>query len=82
MKPRVKETTKLRKNIEYLRIANKQLREQVFNLEQDRKQFRITFVHNLTCAIELLGKGQTWDMEYVVKTLSQQMTKFEKWYWG
>lgn len=67
----------------------KRLREQIKNLatelekvKNDRDKFRRHFLSNLRCAIDLLGKNQTWNMPYVVKTLAEQMTSFEKWWWG
>lgn len=71
----------MRKIEKNLRERLKDREQYIEKLEQDRRIFRETFVHNFKCAIELLGKGQTWNMEYVVKTLAQQFTKFERWYW-
>lgn len=77
----MKETTRLRKQVAHLREGNKYLREKILKLENDQRKFRDTFRNNLFCAIEMLGKNQTWNMQYVVKTLSEQMTKFERWHW-
>lgn len=72
---------KLRQVEARLRYELKETKEKLSKVEQDRANFRKAFKNNLYCSIEVLGKGETWNMQYVVKTLSEQMTKFEKWWW-
>lgn len=70
------------KTIKRLREEKKELEQTINELREDQRKFREIFVHNLKCSIEMLGKNSTWDMTYVVTTLAQQMTKFQRWYWG
>ena len=71
-----------------MRAVEKRLRERIKELEiernkieSDRQKFRHAFISNFKCSVDLLGKGETWRMEYVVKTLAEQLTRFEKWWW-
>lgn len=65
-----------------LREKIKSLEAELHKVKEDRHKYRHYFVQNFRCSVDLLGKNETWNMIYVVKTLSEQMTKFESFYWG
>lgn len=71
----------MRKIEKNLRQRLKEKDEEIERLKNDRDKFRYAFIENFKCSVKILGEGKTWNMEYVVKTLAQQLTRFEKWYW-
>lgn len=70
------------KNEQRLREVIKALEKDLAQVKKDRELFRQYFIQNFRCAVDLLGENKTWNMQYVVKTLAEQMTKFERFYWG